>query len=128
MTIPLDIAMFPFTAVRGVGQYRIVDANTSDFGVTYGSGGRALGVSQRDVNSGQTASVLLLGISRVIAGAAVTPGQYFTAQSGTGFALSVASGAAATLATGLVLTAAASGMIFQGFLSPTFINSGAPAL
>lgn len=126
MSTNIDLMTITFAAQRAVNQFRIVDVS-GDFAVTYASGLRSIGVSQRDVSSGQSVPVMVHGVTRVQAGGAITAGQFFTAQSGTGFAIAIASGAAGNtnVPVGRALTGAASGFLFSGFLNvPSAVASG----
>lgn len=117
MSTNINLFDVTFDAARTIDQYAPVIL-TGAFQVGYGSGVRPLGVAQRDVRSGQSVPVALLGITRVRVGAAVATNDTLVVQSGTGFAISAASGAAHISAPlGRALTAAASGMLASVFLN-----------
>lgn len=132
MSTNVNLFEITFAAVRGIGQYRVVTQGAADFSVNYGDPAQVLGVSQRDVNSGQSAQVQLFGITRVLVGAAVTRGAPLVAQSGTGFAIAgVASGGAGQTAAvfGRALTSAASGMLASVFVhGPVFASASGAAV
>lgn len=120
MSTNVDLFVVTFRAVRTIDQFAPVTLGATDFSADYGSAARPLGIAQRDVRSGDSVPIELYGISRCKVGAAVTRGDRLVVQSGTGFAISAASGAAHVGAPfAIALTSAASGMLASAFITPT---------
>lgn len=107
-------------------QYLILELQTSDINLADVAGyDRGYGVLQNHPKSGENATVCVEGESRVVAGAAVTVGDYIAANS-SGFAITVASGgtrrAGASLVMGRALSTAASGSVFTAAIDPFLIS------
>lgn len=123
----LDLFDVSFKAAHALAKFSAVAPGNGDGAyLATQADSAAIGVVQRDVNSGQSAQVMLHGITRALAGAAVTAGQRITATT-SGFTVPVTSGAAApTHILGDALTGAASGMIYHLHINRRFAgNSGA---
>lgn len=121
----IDLFQVTFKAAHRIAKFSSVALGTAeDYGVTQ-AGSIAVGIAQRDANSGQSVPVMLHGISRGLVGAAVVRGSRVV-QTTSGFIITATSGAAAsTPILGKALTSAASGMIAHIFIQPSFNgNSG----
>lgn len=117
----IDLFQVTFRAEHPLAQFSAVALSTAqDYGATQVpfdsnslNGQTAFGIVQRDVRSGQSAPVMLHGVSRAIAGAAIVRGAKVGAVA-SGFLTTVTSGAAAVAGVlGDAFTSAASGMIFH---------------
>lgn len=88
----------------------------------------AIGVVQRDVGSGQSAPVMLHGITRALAGAAITAGARVVATT-SGFLVSATSGSAGRSdILGDALTSVASGMIFHLHINRRVVTASGAAV
>lgn len=115
----IDLFQVTFRAEHPLAKLTAVAYSTAqDYGVTQVpfdsnslNGQGPAGIVQRDVRSGQSAPVMLHGVSRAIVGAAVVRGAKLVAVT-SGFLTTATSGAAAPQQIiGDALTSAASGMI-----------------
>lgn len=125
----IDLFQVPFRAAHTLSKFVAAAAGNGDgaYLATLADSG-AIGIVQRDVASGQSAPVMLHGISRALAGLAVTAGQRVTATT-SGYIVPVTSGAAAaTHILGTALTGAASGMIFHCHIDRRFNGQSGAAL
>jgi hypothetical protein len=115
-------AVAPVAADGAYGATQIpLDANSLN-------GVGAIGVVQRDVNSGQSAPVMLHGITRAIAGAAITAPARVTATA-SGYLVTATSGGAARVdILGDALTSAASGMIFHLHINRRVVTASGAAV
>lgn len=103
-------------------KFRIVELMTTGK-VRPASGGTGEGILQNVPQSGEAASVAIDGESKIIAGEALSIGDYIVAKSG-GWAIAVTSGDALPLKVmGKVLVAAASGGIATARIEPQFITN-----
>ena len=92
-------------------QFKIVELASTEKQCRLAEGGEGFGVLQNHPESGEHATVMTDGETKVIAGAALAYGNYVTAKSG-GWAIPVNSGdVPPLLIMGRVMTAAASGGI-----------------
>lgn len=119
MSSVIDLFQVTFKAEHPLAKFTAVALSTAqDYGVTQVpfdsnslNGQAAFGIVQRDVRSGQSAPIMLHGISRAIVGGAVTRGAKLVAAT-SGFLVAATSGAAAPQGIiGDAFTSAASGMI-----------------
>lgn len=120
----IDLFQVTFKAANGLSKFHAVGQSAADDYTVANTGTEALGIVQRDVASGQSAPVMLHGISRGVVGASVTRGQRVT-NGGSGFLVAATSGAIPTPVLGRALTSAASGMISHIFIDRTITVSGA---
>lgn len=126
MSGSIDIFTHTFKARTALAKFSAVEHNTNeDLAVSQHTNPTryGIGIVQRDVRSGQSAPVLLVGITRFLAGAAVVRGQPLIA-AGSGFLSGVASGtavASTTCIVGRALTSAASGMIGLANVQPQIV-------
>ena len=132
----IDLFQVTFRAEHPLAKFSAVAPSIAqDYGVTQVplnpsslSTVGAFGIVQRDVASGQSAPVMLLGISRGLMGLPTVRGQRVTGTT-SGFIIPVTSGAAAaTHGLGQAFTSAASGMIGHVYLRPEFTGSSGAAL
>lgn len=119
---------FPLSAAADLStqQYHIVNQSASKSCnlASLATTNNICGVLQNKPNaSGRTATIADGGTSKVVAGAAITQGKYFTTN-GSGRAVTVTSG---DMAVGRALeTVGADGDVFEGRLTVPFRWSGAP--
>jgi len=91
----------------------VVNSASQKLGLAVTAGGQITGVLQTKPTSGQTASVLMTGKSRMFAGGTITGGGELTGTA-SGTATAAASG---DYIIGTALESVASGSIFEGFIT-----------
>ena len=102
-----------FTAAvdLSTSQFHIVDLDSTALNVTIGAADGGFGILQNKPQSGEHATVAVEGMSKCIAGGAISVGNYITSAA-SGYATAVASGLSAKKVIGRAVTAAASGSVF----------------
>lgn len=124
----IDLFDVTFKAAHTIRKFTgVAQSASADYLVTQADS-HSIGIAQRDANSGQSIPVMLHGVSRALAGLAVTRGSRVTTAT-SGFIVPVTSGAALTSPVlGRALISAASGMITHVFIDRyTTGQSGAAA-
>lgn len=105
-----DLWSFPTSTDLSGNQYHIVDLDTSGNLVIAGAGARGIGVLVDTPKAGQSGSVVIAGITKVVAGAAIAAGDYIssnaTGQAVPATATDVTGGTTGTPIIGQALSAA----------------------
>jgi len=133
----IDLFQVSFRAAHPVAQLSAVAPVAADgaYGATQIplnpsslNGIGAIGVAQRDTNSGQSVPVMLHGITRALAGAAVVAGARISATT-SGYLVTATSGGAGRVdVLGDALTSAASGMIFHLHINRRVVTASGAAV
>ena len=119
-----DTLSFRAASDFAADQFKIVELTANAHEVELSAvGDLPVGVVQNHPNSGEAATVALSGITKVIAGGAVSAGKKVSAAA-TGFATQTISGGIEIAVFGRALTTAASGGIFTMLIAPSVTVSG----